>query len=180
LVDLVVFGKRGGIAMAEYAKQASFREINKGNAHKFGEDSINNLRNNDGKERPAPIRKELQQMMDDKVGVYRTGNGLEEALDTIHELQARFQNLRIEDKGMKWNTDLMEAWELACLLDLAEVTAYSALWRCESRGGHYREDFPNRDDKNFLKHSIVYKNGKVDIKNKPVRITKHQPVERKY
>ena len=78
------------------------------------------------------------------------------------------------------NTDLSEAWELGCLLDLAEVTAFSALWRCESRGGHYREDFPTRDDMNFLKHSIVWKNGKVNMKDKPVRITRIQPQERKY
>ena len=81
---------------------------------------------------------------------------------------------------MKWNTDVSEAWELGCLLDLAEVTAAAALWREESRGGHYREDFPNRDDKKFLNHSIVWKNGKIEIKMKPVRITRHQPVERKY
>jgi succinate dehydrogenase / fumarate reductase flavoprotein subunit len=74
----------------------------------------------------------------------------------------------------------MEAWELGALLDLAEVTAFSALWRTESRGGHFREDFPNRDDVNFLKHSVAWKNGRVDIKDKPVRITRIQPQERKY
>lgn len=180
LVDLVVFGKRGGIAMAEYAKKASFRPINKETAHKYGEDSLNAIRNSKGTERPAAIRKELQVMMDEKVGVYRTGAGLRQALEVIKGLQARFKNLKIDDRGMKWNTDVSEAWELGCLLDLAEVTAATALWREESRGGHYREDFPNRDDKKFLNHSIVWKNGKIEIKMKPVRITRHQPVERKY
>ena len=180
LVDLVVFGKRGGIAMAEYAKKASFRPINKETAHKAGEDSLNAIRNSKGTERPAAIRKELQVMMDEKVGVYRTGAGLRQALEVIKGLQARFKNLKIDDRGMKWNTDVSEAWELGCLLDLAEVTAATALWREESRGGHYREDFPNRDDKKFLNHSIVWKNGKIEIKMKPVRITRHQPVERKY
>ncbi len=180
LVDLVVFGKRGGIAMAEYAKKASFRPINKETAHKFGEDSLNAIRNSKGSERPSAIRKELQIMMDEKVGVYRTGAGLRQALEVIKGLQARFKNLKIDDRGMKWNTDVSEAWELGCLLDLAEVTAATALWREESRGGHYREDFPNRDDKKFLNHSIVWKNGKIEIKMKPVRITRHQPVERKY
>ena len=180
LVDLVVFGKRGGIAMAQYAKEAAFRNINKEGAPKTGEGRLNDLRNKNGKEMPSAIRKNLQTMMDDKVGVNRTGNGLEEALDTIKELQARYQNIRVQDKGFKFNTDLMEAWELGCLLDLAEVTAFSALARTESRGGHFREDYPNRDDANFLKHSNAWKNGKVDVKYKPVRITKHQPVERKY
>ncbi len=180
LVDLVVFGKRGGIRMAEYAKQASFRAVNKDNAHKAGEDSIEKLRNNNGAERPGAIRKEMQTMMDDKVGVYRTGAGLEEAIDKIKELQARYAHVRVEDKGLKWNTDLMEAWELGALLDLAEVTAFSAIWRTESRGGHYREDFPNRDDVNFLKHSVAWRNGKIEIKDKPVRITRIQPQERKY
>jgi succinate dehydrogenase / fumarate reductase flavoprotein subunit len=180
LVDLVVFGKHGGLKMAEYCKSASFREINRSSAHMNGEAQLNQLRNGNGTERAAPIRKDMQQMMDDLVGVYRTGSGLEQALDTIHELQARFKNIKVEDKGMKWNTDLMESWELGCLLDLAEVTAYSALWRCESRGGHFREDYPNRDDANFLRHSVVWKNGKLDIKHKPVTITRIQPQERKY
>jgi succinate dehydrogenase / fumarate reductase flavoprotein subunit len=180
LVDLVVFGKRGGIKMAEYVNSASFRQINKVDAHKAGESQLEKIRNSNGTERPGAIRKELQSLMDDKVGVYRTGSGIEEAIDKIKELQARFANIKIEDKGFKWNTDLTEAWELGALLDLAEVTAFSALWRCESRGGHFREDYPTRDDVNFLKHSIVWKNGKVSIKDKPVRITRIQPQERKY
>ncbi|MCS6773889.1 MAG: succinate dehydrogenase flavoprotein subunit [Anaerolineae bacterium] len=180
LVDLVVFGKRGGIRMAEYAKQASFRPINKDAAAAQASAQLERIRNSNGNERPHAIRKEMQEVMDEHVGVYRTGAGLEEALDKIHELQERYKHIRIDDKGYKWNTDLMEAWELGNLLDLAEVTAYSALWRCESRGGHFREDYPNRDDVNFLKHSMVWKNGKLEIKSKPVRITRYQPEERKY
>jgi succinate dehydrogenase / fumarate reductase flavoprotein subunit len=180
LVDLVVFGKRGGLKMAEYCKQASFRPINKDSATKEGAAQLDRLRNNNGTERPNAIRKEMQALMDDKVGVYRTGTGLEEAIDKIHELQARYKRLRIDDKGYKWNTDLMEAWELGALLDLAEVTAFAALARTESRGGHYREDYPNRDDVNFLKHSMAWKNGSITLKYKPVRITRIQPQERKY
>ncbi|GIV85901.1 MAG: succinate dehydrogenase flavoprotein subunit [Candidatus Roseilinea sp.] len=180
LVDLVVFGKRGGIAMAEYCKQASFRPINRDAAAKEGAAQLDRIRNNNGNERPHAIRKEMQAVMDEKVGVYRTGAGLEEAIDKIHELQARYKRIRIDDKGFKWNTDLMEAWELGALLDLAEVTAFAALARTESRGGHYREDYPNRDDVNFLKHSMVWKNGTITLKYKPVRITRIPPQERKY
>ncbi|PJF48174.1 MAG: succinate dehydrogenase flavoprotein subunit [Chloroflexi bacterium] len=180
LVDLVVFGKRGGIAMAEYCKQASFRPIHRDAAAKAGAAQLDRIRNNNGNERPHAIRKEMQAVMDEKVGVYRTGAGLEEAIDKIHELQARYKRIRIDDKGFKWNTDLMEAWELGALLDLAEVTAFAALARTESRGGHYREDYPNRDDVNFLKHSMVWKNGTITLKYKPVRITRIPPQERKY
>ncbi|MDW8352497.1 MAG: succinate dehydrogenase flavoprotein subunit [Anaerolineae bacterium] len=180
LVDLVVFGKRGGRAMAEYCKQASFRPINRDAAAKEGAAQLDRIRNNNGTERPQAIRKEMQAVMDDKVGVYRTGAGLEEAIDKIHELQARYKRIRIDDKGFKWNTDLMEAWELGALLDLAEVTAFAALARTESRGGHYREDYPKRDDVNFLKHSMAWKNGTITLKYKPVRITRIQPQERKY
>ncbi len=180
LVDLVVFGKRGGLAMAKYSKEAAYREINKSTAHLDGEAQLNQIRNSNGTEKLGVLRKELQPLMDDKVGVNRSGSGLEEALDSINELQQRFKNIRIDDKGFKFNTDLMEAWELGCLLDLAEVTTYSALARTESRGGHYREDYPNRDDANFLQHTVVWKNGNLQVKYKPVRITRIQPTERKY
>jgi len=180
LVDLVVFGRRGGKHMAEYCKQAAFRPINKDSAAKDGAAQLDRVRNSNGDERPSTIRKEMQAMMDDNVGVYRTGSGLEEALDKIHELQARYRRIRVEDKGYKWNTDLMEAWELGALLDLAEVTTFAALARTESRGSHYREDYPRRDDANFLKHSLVWKNGSLTVKYKPVRITRIPPQERKY
>jgi succinate dehydrogenase / fumarate reductase flavoprotein subunit len=180
LVDLVVFGKRGGIAMAAYAKQASLRNIDKTEAPKTAESQLEKLRNGAGDEKPGAIRKSLQLMMDEYVGVFRTGAGLQHALDQIKELQARFAKVKIDDKGFKFNTDLMETWELGCLLDLAEVTTVSALARQESRGGHYREDFPDRDDAKFLTHTVVWKNGGVNLKYKPVRIGRHQPTERKY
>ena len=93
----------------------------------------------------------------------------------------------IDDKGVRFNTDLYEAWELGCLLDLVEVTAYSALGRAESRGAHYREDFPRRDDTNWLKHTlerplgfVTLRNGKLEPSYKPVTITRFQPKERTY
>ncbi len=181
LVDLVVFGKRGGIAMAEYCKNASLRPIQKDSAHKNAQAQLDGIRNNSGKEKPGALRKELQQMMDDNVGVFRTGEGLQSAMNKLVELQARFKNVAIEDKGMKWNTDLTEAWELGCLIDLAQTVAAAAHDRKESRGGHYREDYPDRDDVNFLKHSMVSSDsGKLRIAHKPVVITKYQPTERKY
>jgi len=181
LVDLVVFGKIGGIEMAKYVKSgAVFRNVDKENVAKVAEARLNAIKNGTGTERVGALRKELQEMMDDKVGVNRTGPGLLEAIAKIKELQARYQNVSIQDKGLQWNTDLMEAWELGCLLDVAEITAEAALWRKESRGGHFREDYDKRDDANFLKHSMIWKNGAVEIKSKPVVITNYQPQERKY
>lgn len=179
LVDLVVFGRHGGNKMAEYCQNASFRELDRNSAHVYSESRMAQLRNSSGTERPALLRKEMQETMDELVGVYRTGNGLLRALDKIREIRERFGHVGIEDRGFIWNTDLMEAWELGCLLDVAEATIVAANWRCESRGSHYREDFPDRDDANYLKHSLVWKGGSV-IRDRPVTITRIQPVERKY
>jgi succinate dehydrogenase / fumarate reductase flavoprotein subunit len=179
LVDLVVYGRRGGMRMAEFTKQATFLPIGQ-DVHREAEAQLNGIRNNNGTERPGQIRKELQVHMDEHVGVFRTGNSLEAAIEEIRELKERYQSIKIDDKNMKWNTDLMEAWELGCLLDLAEVTAFSALARTESRGAHYREDYPDRDDQHFLKHSIVWGNGHPRVAYKPVRIGRYQPTERKY
>ncbi len=177
LVDLIVFGRRGGKKMAEFAKQTEFLPISQ-EVHKPAEAMLNGIRNNDGKEHPGQIRKELQLHMDEHVGVFRTKQGLEAALEEIRGLKERYKRIHIDDKGVQWNTDLMEAWELGCLLDLAEVTAISALARQESRGGHYREDFPDRDDKNFLKHTNVWSDNHMSYK--PVRMGRYQPTERKY
>jgi succinate dehydrogenase / fumarate reductase flavoprotein subunit len=119
--------------------------------------------------------------MMDHVGVFREGPTIESTLHTIRVLKERFKNITIDDKSLRFNTDLYEAWELGCLLDLAEVTAYSALGRTESRGAHYREDFPKRDDANWLKHTFVtQRNGTFETTYKPVVITKFQPKERTY
>lgn len=119
--------------------------------------------------------------MDKQVGVFRNAEDMKAAIGTINDLREAYQDISIMDKGSKFNTDLLEALELGYLLDIAYVTATSALNRTESRGGHAREDFPNRDDVGWLKHTLAYKNnGGVEFKYKPVTITKYQPQERKY
>ena len=118
--------------------------------------------------------------------VYRNEGTLKQALSDIQELKRRYENVSIQDKGTRYNTDLLEAVELGFLLDLAEVTVVSALARRESRGGHAREDYPNRDDVNFMRHTMAYRNvtesGEVTIglDYKPVTVTRYQPMERKY
>jgi succinate dehydrogenase / fumarate reductase flavoprotein subunit len=106
---------------------------------------------------------------------------LNEALDKIKELRKRYENIQVQDRGLRFNTDLLEAIELGFLLDLGEVLAFTARERRESRGGHYREDFETRDDEKFMVHSMAYKAGEdITIGWKPVVITNYPPMERKY
>ena len=180
LLDINVFGKRAGIYAVEYAKDAKFVDV-PADAVAETVKLIEHMRNARGTEKIAAIRKELQDTMDKNAQVYRTEESLNEALDKIKELRVRYENIQVQDRGMRFNTDLLEAIELGFLLDLAEVLAFTARERRESRGGHYREDFETRDDEKFMVHSMAYKNGdKIDIGWKPVVITNYQPMERKY
>ncbi|MEW6568795.1 MAG: FAD-dependent oxidoreductase [Chloroflexota bacterium] len=131
--------------------------------------------------RAADIRREMQETMMADVGVFRTEAGMRQAIDKLRELKERFRHLRLDDSGRVFNTELLEAWELGCLLDCAEVTAVSALHRTESRGGHAREDYPQRDDDNWLKHTLAFvEDGQVHLRYKPVTITLFQPKVRVY
>ena len=118
----------------------------------------------------------------DKVSVFRTEAFLTEALASVRQLQERLNNIAIMDKGRRWNTELLEAWELGCLLDLAEVTTVAALARQESRGAHFREDFPDRDDVNWLKHSLAHReaDGQIRMDTKPVTLGLYEPAKRVY
>jgi succinate dehydrogenase / fumarate reductase flavoprotein subunit len=180
LVDLIVFGRRGGKAMAEFVQQADYAPLPQ-DPEAYAVAEINRIRTSKGKEIPGKIRLEMQKVMMDWVGVFREGPTVQKALDVVRELQQRYKNIGVQDTGAVFNTDILEAWELGCLLDLAEVTALSALNRTESRGAHWREDFPKRDDVNWLKHTFVtLRDGKQEISYKPVTITKFEPQERKY
>jgi succinate dehydrogenase / fumarate reductase flavoprotein subunit len=180
LVDLVVFGRRGGRAMAEFCKQAAFARL-PADPEAQTRSEFDRIRSGVGQEKPAAIRDEMQKIMMQHVGVFREGPALQQALDAVRALKERFKHIAIEDKGVRFNTDLFEAWELGCLLDLAEVTAFSALTREESRGAHYREDFPERDDANWLKHTFVtLKDGALTASYKPVTITRFEPKARTY
>ena len=106
---------------------------------------------------------------------------MQQALDKVRELRQRFQNIRLDDNGKVFNTDLLNAWELGNLLELAEVTTVCALRRTESRGAHARDDYPKRDDKNWMKHSLAWRReGEIVLKYKPVTVTSFQPKERVY
>ncbi|MER6569080.1 succinate dehydrogenase flavoprotein subunit [Streptomyces sp. NPDC001093] len=185
LLDINVFGRRAGIAAAEYAHTADYVELPE-NPESFVVEQIERLRNSTGTERVATLRRELQETMDANVMVFRTEQTIKTAVEKIAELRERYKNVAIQDKGKRFNTDLLEAIELGNLLDLAEVMAVSALARKESRGGHYREDYPNRDDVNFMRHTMAYREVGADgsetvrLDYKPVVQTRYQPMERKY
>ncbi|MFJ1703042.1 succinate dehydrogenase flavoprotein subunit [Kitasatospora sp. NPDC088346] len=185
LLDINVFGRRAGIAAAAYADKADYVDLPLNPGEKV-EAMIEGLRESTGTESVAQIRKELQESMDANASVYRTGDTLKRAVTDIAGLKERYKNVAIQDKGMRYNTDLLEAVELGNLLDLAEVLAVSALAREESRGGHYREDFPTRDDVKFMQHTMAYQevaeDGTTSIRldYKPVVTTRYQPMERKY
>lgn len=185
LLDINVFGRRAGIAAAEYSHKADFVELPE-NPESFVVEQIERLRTSTGNERVATLRRELQETMDANVMVFRTEQTIKTAVEKIAELRERYKNVAIQDKGKRFNTDLLEAIELGNLLDLAEVMAVSALARKESRGGHYREDYPNRDDVNFMRHTMAYREVGADgsetvrLDYKPVVQTRYQPMERKY
>ena len=180
LLDINVFGKRAGRNAAAYANKAKRPPLPKG-AESFVTELIESMRTAKGKESVAEIRKELQVEMDRNAQVFRTEESLGHALTVIEGLRKRYKNVGIHDRGQRFNTDLLEAIELGFLLDLAEVVVVSARNRKESRGGHMRDDFPKRDDKKYMKHTMAYKKGqKITIDWKPVVITNYPPMERKY
>jgi succinate dehydrogenase / fumarate reductase flavoprotein subunit len=180
LLDLVVFGKHAGLKAAEYAKNAEFENLPL-DAEAGARSQFDALRNGSGRENAFDIAAEMKKVMFDDVGIYRSEKGMKAAIEKIHELKERYRHVRVTDTGRIFNTELLNAWELGNMLEIAEVVAECALNRTESRGGHSREDFPNRDDQNWLKHTLAWtRNGKVEIGYKPVAVTKYQPQERVY
>jgi succinate dehydrogenase / fumarate reductase flavoprotein subunit len=180
LVDLVVFGRRAGRHMARFVKQNDFTPLPPDSDCESC-DQVEHLLSGTGGESAAEIRRELQELMMDKVGVFRIEEQMQEALGSIRELQDRYDRVSLQDKGKRFNSELLEAVELGYLLDLAAVTAESALARRESRGAHSREDYPERDDDKWLKHTLAYRTDKgVKLKYKPVSITRFEPKPRTY
>ena len=181
LVDILVFGRRAGQNAAAYANGADWPALPPAPQDQ-AQSQIEAIREGQGREVVADIRKAMRKVMMDKVSVFRTEAFLTEALASVRQLQERLNNIAIMDKGRRWNTELLEAWELGCLLDLAEVTAVAALARQESRGAHFREDFPDRDDVNWLKHSLAHReaDGQIRMDTKPVTLGLYEPAKRVY
>ena len=155
LLDLVVFGRRGGMKMADDLPQMDWVDM-PSDAGERVQAEFQRIRDSKGKTKTHDLRTQMQDVMMRKVGVYRTEETLSEAVDDLKEIKERYYtDLTIDDNGYVFNTDLMEAWELGCMLDLAEVTAISALERKESRGAHSRDDYQDRDDDNWMVHTLV-------------------------
>ncbi|THE07204.1 succinate dehydrogenase flavoprotein subunit [Microbacterium oleivorans] len=195
LLDINVFGKRSGQNAVEYVQTAEFMPLPEDPAKEVRE-MIEGLRNNAGTERISTLRKTLQEEMDANAQVFRTEETLTNVMGTINDLRERYKNVHVDDKGKRYNTDLLEAVELGFLLDIAEIVAYAARNRRESRGGHMREDYPDRNDDKYMQHTMAYLTGDPHSANpedhirldwKPVVFTKNEqgeynypPMERKY
>lgn len=181
LLDIVVFGRRGGKKIAQYLPTAEHHEF-KQDPKERTRALMNGLLERNGSEKISTIRRELQQSMMDKCGIFRNEKELAENKELIKQYKERFKNILLQDKSKVFNTDLIEAIELGNLLDIAESVNESALIRQESRGAHTREDFPKRDDANWMKHTFITKNDSGDpkIDYKPVVKTRFEPMERKY
>ncbi len=180
LLDLIVFGKHAGLNAAEFANAAALQDLPADPLAGINE-IIAGLMGGDGTENAAELGAEMRQVMFDDVGVFRMSDKLQAAIDKVRELRERFNHVRVSDTGKVFNMELMNTWELQNMLDLALVTAVSAEARTESRGAHAREDFPKRNDKEWLKHTLACLEGdQVTLDYKPVTITKYQPMERVY
>ncbi len=180
LLDTLVFGRRSGMEISRFIAKTDLLEPTVNFTANI-EKKIADLMASDGQEKVGAIAAEMQEMMMDKVSVFRTADGLKGALAKIGELKDRYRNISVQDKGNCFNRDLLDALELGNMLDLAEVIAMGALYREESRGAHSREDFPQRDDEQFLKHTMVRRTEDgPQIFDKPVTITRFEPKERTY
>ncbi|HZB02690.1 MAG TPA: succinate dehydrogenase flavoprotein subunit [Actinomycetota bacterium] len=181
LLDIVVFGRRGGRDMARFAREAELSEL-PGRPEADSARHLDRLLSSSGGDNVADIRDQLQEQMFELAGVVRVEEGLRKMQELLGGLRDRYRRAVVQDKGKVYNTDLMEAWELGALLDCADTLVVAALARDESRGGHYREDHPLRDDDHWLRHSLATReeDGSVRLEYKDVKMGPYVPMERKY
>jgi succinate dehydrogenase / fumarate reductase, flavoprotein subunit len=181
LLDIVVFGRRGGLDMARYATDADLLPLPE-EPEADAAAQLQGLLRSTGSDSIADIRDQLQEQMFDLAGVVRVEEGLRKMQELLGGLRERYGRAVVQDKGKVYNTDLMEAWELGALLDCADTLVAAALARDESRGGHYREDHPLREDDRWLRHSLAYRegDGSIRLEYKDVKMGPYEPMERKY
>jgi succinate dehydrogenase / fumarate reductase flavoprotein subunit len=181
LLDLVVFGRRAGDDAARYVAEEPLAPVEKG-AETPVIELLNGILTRTTGDNAGDIRTELQDSMFDLAFVVRSEESLSKMREILGGLRERYDRVAITDRGAVYNTDLMETVELGYLLDCADALVAAALERTESRGAHYREDHPLRDDANWLKHTLAYRepDGSIRIGFKPVKMGPYVPMERKY
>jgi succinate dehydrogenase / fumarate reductase flavoprotein subunit len=182
LLDALVFGRRAGKKILADTRDARWASVDEKRALASAKRGLDKLVHNSAKEDLHAIRTELKEVMTLKVGVYRNGEQMKEAHAKIKQLQGRFENVRVDDRRKTFNTNLQEAIELGHMLEYSELIVAGAEVRTESRGAHARNDYPTRDDDNWLKHTLAFKtdDGGYDLRYKPVKVTRFTPEERKY
>lgn len=181
LLECVVYGRRTGKSIAKYVEKRAFPVFNPDIYLQDAKEEITALLTKKGTIRIGQLRQEFQDCMTQHCGVFRTEATMREGIKQIGELKRQYEQIYLDDRGDCWNTELIEAWELQSLMVVGEIILTSALNRQESRGAHSREDFPQRDDQNFLQHTLAYYSPSgIDIDYMPVVIQDFPPVERKY
>jgi succinate dehydrogenase / fumarate reductase flavoprotein subunit len=180
LIDLVVFGRRAGVSVTKYVEKNVLLPLPP-ESESDVEKTINNLLGSHGDYKVPAIREAMQRVMAEKCSVFRDQNGLTEALAIIRELKQKHANLNLANKSRRFNYELQDALELGNMLKTAETMAFSALSREESRGSHFRNDHPERNDEEWLKHTLVHSsNGRLTLSYKPAVVTKFSPEKRRY
>lgn len=181
LLECVVYGRRTGKSIAKYVEKRAFPVFNPDIYLQDAKEEITALLTKKGTIRIGQLRQQFQDCMTQHCGVFRTEATMREGIKQIGELKRQYEQIYLDDRGDCWNTELIEAWELQSLMVVGEIILTSALNRQESRGAHSREDFPQRDDQNFLQHTLAYYSpDRIDINYMPVVIQDFTPVERKY
>ncbi len=180
LLDLLVFGRRAGKAMMEEVASREGRNPAPIDPVPAVQEKLNSLTGQEGREKADDLRQQMQSLMMDQASVFRKEEGLKKAIGLVQRLQEKLKRMAIRNKGRIFNYEIMEALELQHQLNLSEIILTSALHRRESRGAHFREDYPERDDASYLKHTLVFPGPPPQVRYKPVRITKFQPEARVY
>ena len=181
LLECVVYGRRTGATIARYVQNQKLPEVDEQRYLQAAKDRLQQLLEQSGKYRIAQIRQQVQDCMAEHCGVFRTDEIITAGLAQFKALRDQYPQIRLDDSGKVWNTELIEALELQSLMVVGEVIITGALQRRESRGAHSREDFPQRDDQNFLRHTLAYYSpAGIDLQYMPVTITMFEPQERKY
>ncbi|MEM8604891.1 MAG: FAD-binding protein, partial [Cyanobacteria bacterium P01_H01_bin.121] len=181
LLECVVYGRRVGAAIAQQIQGLKFVEIDEITYLSQARNALQNLLQQRGEYRLNQIRQALQDCLTEHCGVYRTAESLQTGLTELTALKQKAANIKLDDSGTLWNTELIEALELRSLFVVAEIILTSALQRQESRGAHYREDYPDRNDADYLAHTLAFFSpAGVEIRSRPVDLSLFEPQERKY